>query len=234
MADSKLQHIKAIVFDLDDTLYPQIEYKHSGFKVVASWMAEKIGINPTIVLCELEKILNQLGASYPYMFDQLVGRLELMQDIVPELIRVFIGHEPKIKCFDGVIPMLERLKKKYRLGILTDGRLKVQQKKVKALGLDEMIDQILYSDALGLEKPTTELFQWFEEKFALKGECFIYVGDNPQKDFYGANQQGWFTVRVMSGEHCNDSPPSSAFYAKYHIALTVDLEEFLKEPLKND
>ena len=197
---AEFKKIKGIVFDLDDTLYPQVSYKKSGFNVVSTWIQEHHYIDQSVVLLALETILNQYGAAYPYMFDRLVERLRLNQTLVPQMVSEFIEHEPQISCYDGVIPLLSRLRRKYRLGILTDGRLSVQQKKIRALGLNNQIDAILCSDMLKLKKPAIELFQWFERKFKLKGENLIYVGDNPKKDFYGANLSGWFTVRVMTGE----------------------------------
>ena len=229
MANHNLYRIKAIVFDLDDTLYPQVEYKRSGFKVVASWLADKKGVDSSTVLQSLEAILNQFGASYPYMFDRLAELIKIGPHVVPEMVRRFIEHKPRICCYDGVIPMLTRLKNKYRLGILTDGRLIVQQKKIDALGLTDRVDEILCSDLVGLEKPATELFQWFEDAFRLNGENLIYVGDNPHKDFYGANQQEWSTVRVMSGEYRNETSSLIDFCAQYEIKSIVGLDIFLKE-----
>ena len=117
------------------------------------------------------------------------------------MVRLFVEHEPWIRCYDGVIPMLSRLRKKYCLGILTDGRFTVQQKKISVLGLENQVDEILYSDIMGREKPALELFEWFEEKFKIAGENLLYVGDNPKKDFYGANIRRWCTVCVMTGEN---------------------------------
>lgn len=226
MIDS-IQQVKGIVFDLDDTLYPQISYKRSGFNVVAQWLASRHNLNPSAILSELEDILDLYGPSYPYMFDRLAERFTLGASFVPEMVRIFIEHEPRIRCYDGVIPMLTRLKNKYRLGILTDGRLTVQQKKIDALGLTDRADEILCSDLVGLEKPATELFQWFEDAFRLNGENLMYVGDNPQKDFYGANCRGWRTVMVNTGQ-----PLSSSIRAGYEpqveIPTVVDLEARLR------
>lgn len=218
--------IKAIVFDLDDTLYPQVQYKRSGFKVVASWLAEKRGIDSTTVLYELETILDKFGASYPYIFDRLVERLKLKPELVAELVSVFIEHEPQIKCFNGVIPVLARLRNKFRLGILTDGRLSVQQKKVKALGLDNVIDRILYSDAMGLEKPATQLYKWFEDAFQIDGLKMLYVGDNPAKDFCGANQRQWYTVQVGTGKTVSKIV-APEYQAKKMISSVTDLESMM-------
>jgi putative hydrolase of the HAD superfamily len=227
MANHNLYRIKAIVFDLDDTLYPQIEYKRSGFKVVASWLADKKGVDSSTVMQALEAILNQFGASYPYMFDRLAELIKIGPHVVPEMVCRFIEHKPRICCYDGVIPMLTRLKNKYRLGILTDGCLTVQQKKIDALGLSDRVDKILCSDLIGLEKPATELFEWFENRFQLLGEDLMYVGDNPQKDFYGANCRGWRTVMVNTGQ-----PLSASIRAGYEpqveVPTVVDLEARLR------
>lgn len=228
MSNHHFSKIKAVVFDLDDTLYPQAEYKRSGFKVVASWLAEKRGIDSTTVLYELESILDRFGASYPQMFDRLVERLKLKPELVAELVHVFIHHVPEIDCFEGVLPMLSRLRCKYRLGILTDGRFEVQQKKLSALGLNKKVDKILCSDTMGLQKPAPELFVWFEQQFEMDGQVLAYVGDDLEKDFYGANIREWFTVMVGTGESsaklCNPS-----YRAHYEIVSITGLEKLLAE-----
>ena len=169
MQDS-INTLKGIVFDLDDTLYPQVSYKRSGFKVVAAWIALKWSIDQSAVLSEFEDILTQYGPVYPYMFNRLLERLGIHRRFVSDMVRLFIGHDPQIQCYDGVHSMLARLRKKYRLGILTDGRYTVQEKKINVLSLNKGVDEILYSDTMRLEKPAIALFQWFERAFALNGD----------------------------------------------------------------
>jgi putative hydrolase of the HAD superfamily len=224
-----LNSIKAIVFDLDDTLYPQVAYKRSGFKVVSGWLASQFGLRQSSVLAELENILIQFGPSYPFMFDRLAERISINAGLVPEMVRVFIEHEPRINCYEGVIPMLSRLRRQYHLGILTDGRYTVQQKKVMALGLGKKVDRVLYSDMLGLEKPAIELFKWFEDKFELRGQNLLYVGDNPKKDFLGANQRSWSTVQVLTGE-VSETKNENYLKAINQIQSAIQLENCLLEP----
>jgi putative hydrolase of the HAD superfamily len=226
VANHNLSKIKAIVFDLDDTLYPQVAYKRSGFKAVASWLAEKRGIDSAETLRALEAILKRFGASYPNMFDRLVERLNLESGLVPELVSVFIDHNPQIDCFEGIFPMLERLKRTYHLGILTDGRLSVQMKKITALGLENRVDSILCSDSMGLEKPAPELYAWFENAFQLDGPNLMYVGDNPAKDFYGVNQRQWDTVQVKTGERV-EKKIDQEYQAKRAIPSVTDLERMM-------
>ena len=222
----KTDQIKAIVFDLDDTLYPQVSYKRSGFRVVAAWLADNLGLAQSTVYTELESILHHYGAAYPKMFDRLVERLGMRKDVVVKLVRAFVEHEPAIGCYEGVLPLLNRLRAKYHLGILTDGRYDVQQKKISALGLKNYVDEILCSDSIGLEKPAMQLYAWFEEKFQISGEKLMYVGDNPGKDFLGANKRKWTTVRVMTGD-CDKRDLPSDFQAHFEIPAVESIERLL-------
>jgi putative hydrolase of the HAD superfamily len=219
-----LQHIKGIVFDLDDTLYPQEAFKRSGFAVVAGWVAKQYDFNPSLIITELEGIMRRKGASYPYMFDDLVGRLNMDKSNISLMVQVFIDHEPTINCYPGVHALLYRLRKKFKLGLLTDGRLAVQRRKIKALGLETEFDEILCSDRIGLEKPAKELYEWFEKKFKMSGKCLVYVGDNPNKDFYGANIQGWCSIMVNTGEIQKSAKPS-VYNSKIEIPSINDLEK---------
>lgn len=199
-----MEFLAGIVFDLDDTLYPQIEYKRSGFRVVAEWAAAHVGVDCSSCVDELEKILAEKGPSYHYMFNDLVSKFGLNKKHVPAMVEIFRAHEPRIACYPKVLETLEYLREDLRTGILTDGPWEVQQRKVAALGLEERVDVILYSDALGMEKPEPALFEWFESKFNLCGYELAYAGDNPRKDFVGARSRGWTTIRVLTGEHVNE------------------------------
>ena len=233
LATSRLNTLKAIVFDLDDTLYPQVSFKRSGFNAVSTWLVKNQALDQSTVLLKLDAILEQFGPSYPNMFDRLAERLDLKPNLVPQMVRVFIDHKPQIDCFEGVFSILSRLRRNYRLGILTDGRLSVQQNKIRALRLERSVDYILCSDSLGLEKPAVALFQWFENKFGLRGEQLMYVGDNPRKDFWGANQLGWETIHVLTGDGTN-SVVSKGFAAKCSIPSVTDIEWLLQYPVKGN
>ena len=204
--------LKGLVFDLDDTLYLQADYKRSGFKAVADWLSEYRDIDSIRTYDALDSILQEKGPSYPYIFDLFVERSGLDRNLVRILVEIFIENQPQISCFSGVSDMLSRLRKQYKLGILTDGRLASQEKKITALGLGDKVDAILCSDKMGTSKPDERLYCWFEEKFDLAPSELGYIADNPAKDFIGASQRGWRTVRVLTGEHAmvHAFPPYNA------------------------
>ena len=207
-------------------MYPQETFKRSGFKAVAECMAKNYGLDAPLILTELEDIMQQKGASYPLMFNELAERLNINQKSIQQMVQVFIEHEPTIYCFPGVHAILDRLRKRYKLGLLTDGRLAVQRRKIRALGIDTIVDEILCSDSLGLEKPASKLFQWFERKFEMPGKSLMYVGDNPEKDFYGANLRSWTTVCVMTPKR-RDVDCKSTFESYHKIPSVINLEQLL-------
>ena len=196
--------LKALVFDLDDTLYLQADYKHSGFKAVARWLDEHTNLCQQKCLRDLQNIMQDKGPSHPTIFNDFIRSNQLDPALTQILVNIFVDHNPKIECFSGIRPMLQQLRLSYRLGLLTDGRKSSQQKKIEALNLRTQFDAILLSDNMNLIKPATELFHWFEKQFSLCGSALAYIGDNPHKDFLGANRRGWQTVRVRTGEYRSD------------------------------
>lgn len=220
--------IKGIVFDLDDTLYLQAHYKRSGFRILANWLSQTAGIERQLTLHILENILVQYGPSYPKMFNLLALRLNLPPSIIRPMIQLFQQHKPTIQCFPHIKRTLIQLRKKYQVGILTDGRRDVQRKKFYALGLAPLVDAVIFSDDLGLSKPAPALFEWYEKKFDVPGWQLIYVGDNPQKDFLGANQRNWMTIRVLTGEHRHRQVTDER-QAKIELPAVTDLSAWLEQ-----
>lgn len=193
--------VKGIVFDLDDTLYPQVEFKRSGFRAVAAWLEERGLARSETVAGAMDGTIERLGPSHPLMFDELVAETGLDRALIPELVEVFRAHKPDIAPYPGVEELLSHLRGKFRLGLLTDGLARVQRSKVEALGLAPFFDEIVFSDERATSKPDPALFEHFEKLWNLKGEELAHIADNPAKDFVGANGRGWLTVRVLTGEH---------------------------------
>ena len=220
---------KGVVFDLDDTLYPQHEFKRSGFRAVGAWLEERQLALGSTVIAVLEDIMRRSGPSQPRMFDQAVNMLGLPGLEVAELGTVFRRHRPSIALYPGVSQMLRRLRTNMQLGLLTDGLASVQRNKVAVLGLEPLIDRVVFSDALETSKPDATLFAGFEMAFGLDGSELMYVGDNPAKDFVGARARGWQTVRVGTGEHATSHPPTSAYAADHDIAAVTDLVDVIAQ-----
>ena len=81
---------------------------------------------------------------------------------------------------------------------------------------------------MGTNKPDERLYCWFEEKFNLSSCVLVYIADNPAKDFIGANQRGWLTVRVLTGEHTEVQVPVP-YRAKSSIKHVREMDNWLQK-----
>jgi len=225
---------QAIVFDLDDTLYPERDYVLSGFKAVAGWAELNLGIPSACGLRELTSLFEE-GVRGDTFNLWLARRGLAPAAIVPDLLRVYREHEPELSAFAEVESVMSGLGGRYRLGLVSDGYLGVQQRKWKALGLEGYFDAVVFSDELGREhwKPSPRPFEAVLERLGAEACAAVYVADNPAKDFYGARALGMFTVRVRrpGGEYSSLDPEAPMHAPHVTLNCLTGLEERLSEGL---
>ena len=175
-----------ICFDLDDTLYKEIDFVKSAFGEIAENAGYPEGVQQMMEwYYEGKNVFAELIAAY---------RLDMT---VANCINIYKNHLPKISLEIEVKGLLDYLKKHGSvLGIITDGRSISQRNKLSALGLNGFFDIEVISEEFGSEKPNLRNYQIVMEKFT-EGKCFWYVGDNPQKDFIAPNKLGWNTVCLL-------------------------------------
>lgn len=95
---------------------------------------------------------------------------------------------------DGVKELLEYLKGKILIGVLTNGFTEVQYRKIKTNGLDRFIQRMVISDEIGIQKPDPRLFRYAELATGAVPENSVMVGDNPKNDIIGALDSGWKAI----------------------------------------
>lgn len=184
-----------VAFDLDDTLYKEIDFLRSAYRE----MALKV---------EAETNLSNV---YENMMQDYYGRNDVFQNLVNQmsglitkdiLLETYRNHIPDISLNHDAKACLESLYKAgIPMGIITDGRSLTQRNKMKALGLERWISEEnwIISEEINSEKPNHQNYLVVEEKFP--DYHYIYVGNNPKKDFKGANELGWMTICLLdSGE----------------------------------
>ena len=194
--------IKAILFDLDDTLYEEKLFVKSGFKEVAKVINNKFNIDEKIFYKILIDIFNK--GTRGNIFNLALKRVNITyeEDIIRSMVNVYRMHKPKIKLAEDIKSLIIKLKKVYSLGIITDGYFEVQKKKVQALKLEELFDIIIYTDRYGREfwKPNVFGYKLALKNLEVSPEETVYIGDNPYKDFIGAKEIGITTVRILKPE----------------------------------
>lgn len=193
--------IKAYVFDLDDTLYPEYSYVKSGFGQVALYIEDKYRLKNVY-----QKLIHLFEENKQNVYNRLLDKenISYTPEDIREIVEIYRQHIPQnIKLFYGVRKTLEDLKKQgYKLGIITDGRVTAQQAKIKALGVDKLVDNIIITDSLGGEqfrKPNPLAFEKMANMLGVKFEEMAYIGDNPSKDFAISQKYPITTVQVIGG-----------------------------------
>ena len=191
--------IKTVIFDLDDTLYDEIEYCRSGFASVAEYLADLLKVSAQDFI---EALWKQFEAgNRKKTFNGALDELGISYDegLIQELIKVYRNHVPKITLPDGSRSVLADLSDKYTLALLTDGFLPAQQLKVQALGVERYFKCIIYTEQLGRNcwKPSTIGFEKLLRTLNVKAETAVYIADNEGKDFIGPNQLGILTIQII-------------------------------------
>lgn len=100
---------------------------------------------------------------------------------------------------------LTALRKRYRLGILSNGPYRNQIVKIQALGLEEYFDMVLVSGEIGIHKPDVRIFQTAAERLGLKCEECAMIGDTFSTDISGAIKAGMKPVWFSSDRRCVSS-----------------------------
>lgn len=95
---------------------------------------------------------------------------------------------------DGAFELLEHLKNKYLVGVLSNGFLNVQYKKLYGSGLYRFIQRMVVSDEIGVQKPDKRIFDYALEATGANSENVLMIGDNPDADIKGAKDAGWRTI----------------------------------------
>lgn len=194
--------ITTIVFDLDDTLYDEIDYCRSGFAAVAKALASMPGS-----AADAETILFNLfwqeftAGNREKIFNVALEKLgiPLSQDTIERLVMLYRVHKPAITLPPSSKAVLDALHKKYTLALLTDGYLPAQELKVAALGIKKYFKHIVYTEALGRQfwKPSPVGFEGILMALNVNAENCVYVGDNEIKDFIAPNRLGFTTIKLI-------------------------------------
>jgi putative hydrolase of the HAD superfamily len=184
---------KVIVFDLDDTLYKEIDYLKSAYHEITDWFRDHY---------EIYGLWGEMLRYYREKKDVFQEIINFYKRPVDKkfLLDMYRAHQPDIHLDNDTRFVLDYLKNNegYYIAIITDGRSQTQRNKIKVLGLNLYLGDetdMLVSEEHGHEKPDRYAYEMIEAFFP---NCsYTYVGDNPEKDFLAPNQLGWNTICLL-------------------------------------
>lgn len=200
---------KAVLFDLDDTLY---DYKNPNKKgVLASYriISKEIKISKTKFLKlykrandEIKYELAGTASSHSRIlyFQRIIEKTH--NTVNPEIIlkmykEYWDAFLKNMKLGKGVIDTFKKLKNQnIRIVLVTNLTTHIQLRKMRKLKISKYIDYLVTSEESGSEKPSAIMFLLSLKKLKILPEEAIMVGDNLVSDIEGANAVGIYSIAI--------------------------------------
>jgi putative hydrolase of the HAD superfamily len=202
--------IQAVFFDLDDTLYDHLtpfqgalkqilhtptdfpyEKAYHRMRYYSDLLSDRFGGTPTSEP-ELSELRHGRFRSALKEFE-----LDLSEEQAAAVQQAYYNKQFEIELFKGAKELIEALQSDFIIvGIITNGPLSHQMKKIEALNLKAFIplDAIFVSGDVGYTKPDVGIFDHVANKIGLIPTYCYYIGDSWRNDVIGALDAGWKSV----------------------------------------
>lgn len=197
--------IKAVLFDLDDTLSDRSACWRKFVDRLAGDAALKLS---TTDLDSVHKMIVKADESghrlKTELFPELAKALPFASTVSAVQLEAFWSATFP-SCMVGKDELLETLstlkkKRKLKLGIVANGPTMIQNQKIDALGIRALIDVVSISEAVGHEKPAREIFDVTLAPLKVLPEQTLFVGDHPEYDIHAAASIGMRTAWMSNGK----------------------------------
>ena len=196
--------IKGVAFDFDCTLYN----RERVWDRLSEGFVQRFGnyIEPSLSKNEVLEILRQGDAegianddTWRGIFERYIRKGLFARELPFGDFYEFIKAEfpPAIVLHDDVADCIRELKKRgIKTGIYTNGVSDYGRMKLGATGVDALVDYILCSGDIDIEKPDPRGFAVLAQGMGLKLEELAFVGDHPQNDVMGARDAGMTAIWI--------------------------------------
>lgn len=202
--------IKSIVFDVDGTLYDETHAKVKAELLTANYISEISNIDTDIVYNTFRSAKSNIiktNTGTPnannrlLWYEETLKRLNITNMSIVNLSNLYWDVIVKnIEPFFDLIFVLPELSKNYKLYILTDELLDIQNRKIDSLGLRSYFPVIFSSQQIGENKPSKKLFKYVIDSIGFNPNEILYIGDNPKADIKGGKQVGMHTAWLKRGK----------------------------------
>lgn len=224
--------IRLVVFDLDDTLYPERDFVMSGFGAVAAFINHKTAIDEERILSNLLQLFE--SGVRANIFERLVEKMEI--DFHPheitDLVKIYREQTPLIQLDEQAQNALGILKKFHtKIAVIAEGYRSVESGKIEMLGLNEVVDEVIYSDysASGCHEPSERPLREAIERLAIESDEVLFVAENTTK-LSMVKCLGINTARLrMQGRSHFDVEVEEKEKADFEIRSLVEVTNVLKE-----
>ncbi len=228
-----LDKITVIAFDLDDTLWPCLPVIRHAEDTLYRWLQQHY---PRITDCHDPADLVSLRQEFSrrearYRIDMTALRREFLgflaerhdypvTELVDAAFDVFFEARQQVEFYDDVLPSLERLNGRYRLGAISNGNASVEH-----VGLAHLFEHSLGASEAQAAKPDPQIYRHFAERIGAEPAAILYVGDHPHYDVAGSLEAGYQAVWVNREDA---AWPEELQPPRYEVRDLLELETLLE------
>ncbi len=222
--------LKAVVFDLDDTLYDCTGTLLEASRRRAAQVLIESGLPLTEEQAlELQRDLAEQRGAHFLVFDEIARRYALDDEVIERAYRAYNSDAVgDIDLFADVMPTLKFLRSQGILCfLLTSGIHKRQSVKVRKLGLEKAFDEIAIID-VDRGELMSESLRYLLEKYRLRPDEALVVGDRPQEEIRIGNDLGATTAQLLHGRFSTFEPRDERERPGYRISGVFQLPTILR------
>lgn len=195
-----LEGVSRIVFDLDDTLYLERDFVAGGFAAVAEEVRARYGVEGFRTAAQRLFDRGGRGDIFNRALDEL--GVESAPETIAELVEIYRSHTPRIALAPDAARLFADLSRRLpphaKSALISDGPAATQGRKLDALGIGKEFNSIALTGLWGAEfsKPHPRAFLETARRLGGSPEQFVYIADNPAKDFIQPRRLGWRSICI--------------------------------------
>jgi FMN hydrolase / 5-amino-6-(5-phospho-D-ribitylamino)uracil phosphatase len=199
--------IKAVLFDLDDTLWPIVPVIKRAEQILHAWLQTHVPrVAAQFTIEKMRARRQELMATDPiYQIDlrklRHAGLMEAFiavgedTTLVDAAMTVFSRARNEVTPFDDVLPVLTRLRERLALGSISNGVADLD-----VIGLGHLFQASVAAHSLGCAKPDAAIFHAACDALGVAPHEALYVGDDPLLDVEGAQKAGLLAAWINRPE----------------------------------
>ncbi len=187
----RFESLDAIIFDLDDTLVDEGYWIEKRWEKTIEFVEKSMGIGGFAE--SFWRIYSERGRKYTKHVNKALERCGQDEQQVEEIVTFFLGQTTFEEPFSGVFEFLDEAEKKFKLGIITNGREEVQIDRISRLGIADYFSSIVC--AYEFPKPNPYPYSKGLMELDVAPSRSAYVSHD-QDDFDGAKLSGMKTVHL--------------------------------------
>lgn len=128
-------------------------------------------------------------------------------------------------CYEDTLPVLQILKGRLLLALVTNGNAEMQREKIENCKLVPLMDAVFIAQEVGVSKPSPRLFELALEMLNVQAHETLMVGDHPVKDIQGAKSAGLRTAWMRRDNRDANAP---GLNPDYIVRTMTDVLEIIR------